>query len=299
MEFDEIFNQPNHKMIALSISRAADETILEPVLKLVDTYNISVHLIDDETRLTGLLGTMDERYLDHPDIYIHGAQSDVEAADKAAALVADGTCDILMKGAISTSVILKAVLNNAHGLVYNELLSHVALFDLPNYHKAIILTDAAMNIAPGTKEKISIIDNAVDFAHSLDIRRPKVALLSAVEKINPKIASTVESKDVIQSIYNGNMREFIVDGPLQYDLAVSKEAAAAKNIDSEVAGDADILVAPQIEAGNILYKSLVYSARARVAAMIVGAKVPIVLTSRADSGEDKYNSICLAMKSLS
>ncbi|MCD2136921.1 phosphate acyltransferase [Salinicoccus halitifaciens] len=299
MKFDEIFNQPNHKMIALSISCAADETVLEPVLRLVDTYQISIHLVDDETRLNRLLGVMDEKYLDHPDIYIHGAQSDVEAADKAAALVADGTCDILMKGAVSTSVILKAVLNKAHGLVYNGFLSHVALFDLPNYHKGIILTDAAMNIAPGIKEKISIIDNAVDFAHSLDIQRPKVALLSAVEKINPKIVSTVESIDVIQSIYNGNMREFIVDGPLQYDLAISKEAAAAKNIDSEVAGDADILVAPQIEAGNILYKSLVYSAGARVAAMVVGAKVPIVLTSRADSAEDKYNSICLAMKSLS
>lgn len=299
MNFDEIFNQSNHEMIALSISRAADESVLEPVLKLVDTYNISAHLVDDEKRLNRLLESMDERYLGHPGLHIHGAASDKEAAEKAAALAADGTCNILMKGAISTSVILKAVLNNKHDLVYNELLSHIALFDLPNYHKAIMLTDAAMNISPGREEKIHIINNAVDFAHSLNIINPKIALLSAVEKINPKIASTVEAEEVIQSIQSMNMREFIIDGPLQYDLAVSKASASAKNIDSEVAGDADILIAPQIEAGNILYKSLVYSAGARVAAVVLGAKVPVVLTSRADSAEDKYNSICLAMKTLS
>lgn len=299
MNFDEIFSHLNKKMVALSISRAADETVLRPVLRLMEEYNISIYLVDDENRLKQLLESMGTAYPEHPDIYIYHAESDDESAEIAVGLAADGTCDILMKGAVSTSVILKAVLNKSHDLVYNGLLSHVALFDVPSYHKSFILTDAAMNIAPGVEEKMGIINNAVDFAHSLNIGRPKVALLSAVEKINPKISSTVDAKEVIQRIYEGNMRQFIVDGPLQYDLAVSREAAAVKNIDSEVAGDADILIAPQIESGNILYKSLVYSARARVAAVIVGAKVPIVLTSRADSAEDKFNSICLAMKSLS
>ncbi len=298
MHFNEIFTHARNKMIALSISCAADESVLTPVFRLMDDYGISAHLVDDENKLKRLLESMGGGYLNHPDLHIHHAGSELEASDVAVKLTADGTCDILMKGAVSTSVILKAVLNKEHDLVYNGLLSHVALFDMPNYHKSIILTDAAMNIAPGPEEKISIINNAVDFANSLGISRPKVALLSAIEKINPKIASTVEAKEVIQSIYNGNMREFIVDGPLQYDQAVSGKAAAVKNSGSEVAGDADILIAPQIESGNILYKSLVYSAGARVASMIVGAKVPIVLTSRADSAEDKFNSICLAVKSL-
>ncbi|CAM4145060.1 phosphate acyltransferase [Lacicoccus alkaliphilus] len=299
MEFDEIFSHLNNEMVALSISRAADETLLRPVLSLMEEYNISVHLVDDEKQLKKLLESMGAEYAGHPGIRIHHAGSDAEAAEIAVELAADGTCDILMKGALPTSIILKAVLNKKHDLIYNEILSHIALFDVPNYHKAFILTDAAMNIAPGVEEKRCIINNAVDFAHTLNIMRPKVALLSAVEKINPKISSTVDAKEVIRRIYEENMRQFIVDGPLQYDLAISKESAAVKNIDSEVAGDADILIAPQIEAGNILYKSLVYSAGARVAAVIVGAKVPIVLTSRADSAEDKFNSICLAMKSLS
>ena len=187
-------------------------------------------------------------------------------------------------------------MNKEHDLIDSELLSHVAVFDLPNYHKPILLTDAAMNIAPGIEDKKQIINNAVDFALKLNIKMPKVAILSAVEKINPKIPTTLEAENIINSY---NRDDSLIYGPLQYDLAVSKDAAATKGIRSEVAGDADILIAPQIEAGNILYKSLVYSAGARVAATILGAKVPIVLTSRADSAEDKHNSICLAMKSIS
>src|SRR5699024_5454091 len=234
---------------------------------------IIAHLVDDEKTLREMIKSIDGKYLDHPDVIIHNVENDQEAAACAVKMVADNTCNILMKGQISTSFILKEVLNKEHNLIESKLLSHVAVFDLPNYHKSILLTDAAMNIAPGTEEKKLIINNAVDFARKLNIQLPKVAILSAVEKINPKISTTI-------------------DGPLQYDLAISKEAAATKGIRSEVAGDADILIAPQIEAGNILYKSLVYSAGSSVAATILGAKVPIVLTSRADSAEDKYNSIC-------
>lgn len=296
MKFDEIFSQLKTEMIALSVCRAASDDVLRPVLELVDSYGITAHLVDDEKALYGLIESIDEKYLDHPDITIHNIENDQEAASCAVKLAADGTCNILMKGLIPTSVILKEVLNKEHSLIDSELLSHVAVFDLSNYHKSILLTDAAMNISPGIEEKKQIINNAVDFAHSLNIKMPKVAILSAIEKINPKISTTLEAESIINSY---NRDDSLIDGPLQYDLAISKTAAATKDIRSEVAGDADILIAPQIEAGNILYKSLVYSARSRVAATILGAKVPIVLTSRADSAEDKYHSICLAMKSIS
>lgn len=296
MKFDEIFSQLNTEMIALSVSRAASEDVLRPVLKLVDDYGITAHLVDDEKELKELIGSIGAAYLDHPDIIIHNVLTDQEAASYSVKLVANNTCNILMKGLIPTSVILKEVLNKKHEMIVSKLLSHVAVFDLPNYHKPVLLTDAAMNIAPGVEDKKHIINNAVDFAHNLNIKKPKVAMLSAIEKINPKISSTLEAENIINSY---NRDDSHIDGPLQYDLAVSKDAAATKGIQSEVAGDADILVAPQIEAGNILYKSLVFSAGSRVAAVILGAKVPIVLTSRADSAEDKYNSICLAMKSIS
>ncbi|WP_052256365.1 phosphate acyltransferase [Salinicoccus sp. YB14-2] len=295
MKFDEIFSQFNTEMIALSVSRAASEDVLRPVFKLIDSYGIIAHLVDDEKTLREMIKSIDGKYLDHPDVIIHNVENDQEAAACAVKMVADNTCNILMKGQISTSFILKEVLNKEHNLIESKLLSHVAVFDLPNYHKSILLTDAAMNIAPGTEEKKLIINNAVDFARKLNIQLPKVAILSAVEKINPKISTTLEAENIINSY---NRDESLIDGPLQYDLAISKEAAATKGIRSEVAGDADILIAPQIEAGNILYKSLVYSAGSSVAATILGAKVPIVLTSRADSAEDKYNSICLAMKSI-
>ena len=296
MKFDEIFSQLKTEMIALSVCRAASDDVLRPVLELVESYGITAHLVDDEKALYELIESIDEKYLDHPDITIHNIENDQEAASCAVKLVADDTCNILMKGLIPTSVILKKVLNKEHNLIDGELLSHVAVFDLPNYHKSILLTDAAMNISPGMEEKKKIINNAVDFARSLNIKMPKVAILSAIEKTNPKISTTLEAENIINSY---NRDDSHIDGPLQYDLAVSKKAAATKGIRSEVAGDADILIAPQIEAGNILYKSLVYSAGSRVAATILGARVPIVLTSRADSAEDKYHSICLAMKSIS
>lgn len=296
MKFDEIFSHLNYEMITLSISRAADHDVLQPVLELAESHGLTAHLVDDETKLRELIGAIDEKYLDHPNIIIHNVESDQEAASLAVKLVADNTCNILMKGLIPTSLILKEVLNKEHDLNTGKLLSHAALFDLPNYHKPVLLTDAAMNISPGMEDKKHIINNAVDFAHSLNIKKPKIAILSAIEKVNPKITSTLEAENIINGY---NRDDSLIDGPLQYDLAVSKEAAATKGIRSEVAGDADILIAPQIEAGNILYKSLVYSAGARVAAVILGAEVPIVLTSRTDSAEDKYNSICLAIKSIS
>jgi len=217
------------------------------------------------------------------------------AAATAVALVRSGEADILMKGVLETSILLKAVLNKETGLNAGRLTSHVAVIESSHYHKLFIVTDAAINIAPDLQGKVDIIANAVQVSRSLGVQIPKVALLAAVEKVNPeRMPCTVDAAIITQMQKRHQIRDCIVDGPLALDNAVSAESARIKKIDSEVAGDADILVAPDIEAGNILYKALVDLGGAKGAAIVAGAAKPIVLTSRADSRETKLASIALA-----
>lgn len=283
-------------MIALSVCKAADMDVLKPLHQLYQESDMTFHLVDDQKTLEDMLESLDPELLNNDRIKIHHADSEMHAAEVAVKLVASNEAHMLMKGMVSTSVILKEVLNKTHNLRDKKVLSHVALFDLPNYDKAILLTDCAMNISPDVTQKQAIIENAVEVAHNIGMEKPKVALLSAVEKVNPKLQSTLDA-DELKNVFS-DKTDMIIDGPLQYDLAISKSAVETKGLDSPVAGDADILIAPALDAGNVLYKSLVYSANAKVAAMIVGAKVPIVLTSRADSSEVKYLSIKLAMNNI-
>jgi len=218
--------------------------------------------------------------------------------DKAAAIcvkmIREKNADILMKGNLGTSNLLRAVLNKENGLRTGELISHLALFELPTYHKIIGLTDAAMNIAPDLNGKASLIKTATAYLKKLGIENPKVAVLSAVETVNPDMKSTVDAASLAKMADRGQIKGCIVDGPLAFDNAVSKKSADYKGIVSPVAGDADLLVADDIEAANGLYKAFIYFAGARCAAVILGASAPIVLTSRADSDETKMNSIALA-----
>lgn len=216
------------------------------------------------------------------------------ASRKATTLVSSGEAQVLMKGLIDTSVIMKQVLDPEIGLRTGNVISHVAVFEIPTYHKVFIVTDAAMIIAPDLEQKKQIIENAVQLAHALDITEPKVAVLAAKEKVSEKMEATVHAKALADMNKAGEIKGCIVDGPLALDNAVSKESARIKGIDSVVAGDADILLAPDIEAGNILYKSLSFLGNAKSAGLIVGTSKPIVLTSRADSEEAKLNSIVLA-----
>ena len=217
------------------------------------------------------------------------------AARKATSLVSSGQAQVLMKGLIDTSVLMKQVLDPEIGLRTGSVISHVAVFDVPTYHKVFIVTDAAMIIAPDLNQKKQLIENAVKLAHAIDIPNPKVAVLAAKEKVSDKMEATVHAKALTDMNRAGEISGCIVDGPLALDNAVSKESARIKGIDSEVAGDADILLAPDIEAGNILYKSLSFLGNAKSAGLIVGTSKPIVLTSRADSEETKLNSIVLAI----
>ncbi|PKL24444.1 MAG: phosphate butyryltransferase [Spirochaetae bacterium HGW-Spirochaetae-3] len=218
-----------------------------------------------------------------------------KAAAAAVALVRSGEADVLMKGVLDTSILLKAALNKESGLNAGRLTSHVAVIESPYYHKLFIVTDAAINIAPDLRGKLDIIANAVQVSRSLGVERPKVALLAAMEKVNPeKMPCTVDAAIITQMNRRGQVKDCVVDGPLALDNAVSAESAKIKKIVSDVAGDADILVVPDIEAGNVLYKALLDMGGAKGAGVVAGASKPIVLTSRADSRETKLASIALA-----
>lgn len=208
--------------------------------------------------------------------------------------VRNGNAQILMKGYVQTADFLRAILNKENGLRASDLLSHIGLFEIPAYHKVIALTDAAQNIAPDLNEKVTIIRNAINVFHRLGNNQPKVALLGAVESVNPKMPATIDAATITMMNKRGQIKGCLIDGPLAFDNAISKESAEHKGIVSEVAGDADLLVTPDIEAGNVLYKSFTFFANGTVAAVVLGAAVPIVLTSRSDSDRSKLSSIALA-----
>jgi phosphate acetyltransferase len=216
------------------------------------------------------------------------------AADRAVALVREGRADAIMKGSLHTDELLAAVVARDTGLRTERRMSHVFAFDVPDYAKPLFITDAAINIYPDLMTKRDIIQNAIDLVHALGIPNPKVAILSAVETISPKIISTVEAGALCKMADRGQITGGLLDGPLAFDNAISRSAAEAKGIISPVAGDADILVAPDLEAGNMMAKQLVYFAGAQSAGIVLGARVPIILTSRADGTLSRLASCAIA-----
>lgn len=217
-----------------------------------------------------------------------------EAVAEAIKQVSFGRADILMKGQISTHDLLVGVLNKEWGLRTGKLLSHFALFEVETYHKLIAITDVAMNIAPDLQDKIAIINNSVEYLHKIGVAVPKVAVLGAIEMVNENMQATLDAALLSKMNQREQIRGCVIDGPLAFDNAVSIESARYKGIKSEVAGDTDLLLMPDIEVGNVLYKSLVFFAKAQVASVVVGAKAPIVLSSRSDSEDSKFFSIVLA-----
>jgi phosphate acetyltransferase/phosphate butyryltransferase len=216
------------------------------------------------------------------------------AAEKAVALARHCKLDALKKGSLHTDELMAAVVNKDHGLRTDRRMSHVFVLDVKGHDKPLLVTDAAINIAPTLDEKRDIVRNAIDLAHALGIARPKVAILSAVENVEAKIPSTVDAAALCKMADRGQITGAVLDGPLAFDNAISPQAAAAKGIVSPVAGDADILVAANLDAGNILAKQLVFLAGAETAGLALGARVPIVLTSRADDVRARVASTALA-----
>jgi len=216
------------------------------------------------------------------------------AAAKAVELVRLGRAELLMKGSLHTDELMGEVVRRETGLRTARRISHVFVMDVPTYHKVFAVTDAAINIFPGLEDKVDILQNAIDFFVALGRERPKVAILSAVESVNPKIPSTIEAAALCKMAERGQIRGAILDGPLAFDNAISAEAARIKKIDSPVAGDPDILLVPDLEAGNMLVKNLTFLSRADGAGVVLGARVPIILTSRADNQRTRMASCAVA-----
>lgn len=217
------------------------------------------------------------------------------AAARAVELARNGEVRALMKGSLHTDELLRAVLQRDSGLRTEARLSHVMAFDVPTYPRPLFITDAAINIAPGLDEKVDIVRNAIELAHAIGIERPRVALLSAVETVNPRMKSTLDAAALCKMAQRGQIKGGLLDGPLAFDNAISEAAAHAKGIESEVAGRADILVAPDIEAANMMVKQLTHLADATGAGVVVGARVPVMLTSRADDALTRMASCALAL----
>jgi phosphotransacetylase len=217
------------------------------------------------------------------------------AAAKAVELVRLGEAELLMKGSLHSDEILSAVIARETGLRTGRRLSHVFIMDVPTYHKVLIVTDGAINIAPTLEDKVDICQNAIDLARSLGIERPKVAILAAVETVNSKMPATLDAAALCKMAERGQVTGGLLDGPLAFDNAISREAAKMKKIPSDVAGDPDILLAPDLEAGNMVAKQLSFLANADSAGLVLGAKVPVILTSRADSLRSRIASCAVAV----
>jgi len=216
------------------------------------------------------------------------------SAAKAVELVREAKAEILMKGSLHTDELMSAIVSKEKGLRTNRRISHAFLMDVPTYHKVLVITDAAINIAPTLEDKVDIVQNAIDLAISLGRELPKVAILAAVETVTSKMPATLDAASLCKMAERGQIKGGILDGPLAFDNAISKQAAETKGIKSEVAGDPDIMLAPDLEAGNILAKQLSFLANADSAGMVLGARVPVILTSRADSVRSRIASCAVA-----
>lgn len=278
--------------IRCAIACAEDETVLSSVTQAYDLGLIEPVLFGNRQEIKGILKDRSELF------EIIDAQTKEDACVLAVKSISSGNNQLLMKGFVDTSILLKAVLNKEWGLRDKAVLSHVCVATLPHSDKLYFISDSAMNILPDLMTKKSIIENAVSVAISCGVEMPRVGVLSAIEKVNEKMASSVDADILSQMAKRGEILNCTVDGPFAFDNAIDVHAAHHKGVKHPNAGECDVLIVPNIEAGNILYKSISYFSKGDVAGLVIGAKVPIILTSRADSDADKLNSIVCAILNL-
>ena len=279
--------QPKMK---LSVAAAQDDEVLIAIDAARKLGIVDAILVGDSSKIKEIA---ESAGIDLSAYEIVDCISPIEAARIAVSIVSAGKADFLMKGIIGTADILKAVLDKEIGLRGKGLLSHVMAYSMPTYHKMLFLTDGGMVTYPDLSQKVQLINNAVKVAKALGVKPIHVVPLCAVEVINPDMQATLDAAALSKMNARGQIKDCIIDGPLALDCAVSKEAAKHKGINSPVAGEADILLVPNIESGNLLGKSMTYFAKAESAGVIMGARCPIVLVSRADTHETKLNSIAL------
>lgn len=277
------------KRVTLSVAAAHDEEVLLAIKSAVEMEIITPILIGQEHKIRKI---SKEINFDLDNVKIINKETIEECAETAVKLVSSGEADFVMKGLLDTSVILKAVLNKEWGLRTDSLLSHVMVYEVPSYDKLLVTTDGGMNIEPDYDQKVKILKNAIEATKPLGLKHIKVACLAAKEKVNSKMQATVDARALQEAGERGEFgNDVTVEGPLAFDLAVSKEAAKIKGFKSKVSGETDIMLMPTIEVGNGIGKALTYFAGAKSAGIIMGAKAPIVLVSRADSHESKLYSI--------
>jgi phosphate butyryltransferase len=289
IELVEVAKSLNTRKLVLAA--AGDEDALLAVKNATIQGIISPILVGDMLTIRTIAKRIN---FDISELECYDIIDNFEASVKATALIKQGNAEILMKGAVGTGVLMKAVLDKENGLRKGDTLSHVAVFESPYYHKLLGVTDAAVNVNPDLETKIAIIKNAVDVFHKLGNSNPKVAIVGSVETVNPRMEATMHAATISMMNYRKQITGCIIDGPLAIDNAISRKSAEHKSIISDVAGDADIIMAPNIDGGNILYKTLNFLGGAVSGAVIMGAKAPVVLTSRADSDKSKFLSIALA-----
>lgn len=279
----------------IAVAAAHDDHVLKSIYEVYRKGYALPILIGDKEKIFRIA---DDLEIDVSAMTIIKELDERKCADLAVNLVNNRDADLIMKGLMQTADLLKSVLERDKGLRGTALLSHIGACEVAGHRKLIFVTDAGINIAPDLKQKVEIIRNAVQVVRSLGIDKPKVAVLAAIEQVNPAMPSTLDAAALAKMADRGQIRNCLIDGPLAMDNAINLEAAQHKNIVSAVAGDADILLSPDIESGNIMFKSLVFLSHARSCGMITGARVPLVVTSRADSSDAKYYSILMALAML-
>jgi phosphate butyryltransferase len=274
----------------LAIASAEGEEIIEAVKQATEEKIISAVLVGDQARIEDLCK---KKEIDPGTVEIINAPDSKLAARVTVEAVKQGKADMLMKGKVDTSTLLKAVLDKENGLRTGAFLSHVAVMETESYPKLMLVSDGGMNIRPDIQQKVEILKNAVEVARKLGVKKPKIACLAAVEMVNPDMQETVDAAGLVKMAERGDIKDVVIDGPIAFDAAIDLEAARTKGIVSPVAGDPDIFLVPDIASGNIFVKSLIYLAGAKVGGVIAGAGAPIVLLSRSDSAQTKLYSMAL------
>ncbi|HSE18675.1 MAG TPA: bifunctional enoyl-CoA hydratase/phosphate acetyltransferase [Pyrinomonadaceae bacterium] len=277
--------------VPTAVAHPCEATALEGAVEAAQKHLIAPLLVGPATRIAKVA---EATKIDLGNLPIIDVPHSHAAAAKAVDLIREGKAEILMKGSLHTDELMAAVVSREGGLRTGRRISHVFIMDVPTYHKVLIVTDGAINIAPTLEDKVDICQNAIDLAIALGLEKPKVAILAAVETVTSKMPATLDAAALCKMAERGQIKGALLDGPLAFDNAISTQAAETKGIKSAVAGDPDILVAPDLEAGNILAKQLSFLANADSAGMVLGAKVPVILTSRADSVRSRIASCAVA-----
>lgn len=276
----------------IAIVAAEDEDVVESAYLSVREGIASVILLGNQDKIWSIAK---ERNFNLEGMEILGTSDSISAAQMAVKMVRSGEVDLLMKGLIKTADLLKVVLDKEIGLRTGKLLSHIFLVEVPRKRRWYALTDAAIVVSPGIPEKVQIIENAIDLMHHLGIKEPKVALLAAIETVNPAMPTTVEAAAITLMGLRGQIKGAIIDGPLALDVAIDERCAKIKGVRSPVAGNADVLIVPNVEAGNMMGKALIQAGGGRAAGVVMGASKPIVMTSRAQNVESRLLSIALGV----